>query len=138
MVAGDEILLHSASYYDHWLVGGWRIGEQAARFYDANPGCIAEGAAAIADPEAALGAEPMQALRRLRARIPIDLFGIDFDVDSDGRVVVFEVSSAMIFLPMGPIPAHLLPLAMVPDRINAACERLIDSTTGTGTGAPAR
>lgn len=130
MVAGDEILLHSAGYYDHWLVGGWRIGDEAERFYGAHPECIVEGAAAVADPEAALGAGPMQALRALRARIPMDLFGVDFDIDAEGRVVVFEVSSAMIFLPMGQIPEHLQPLAQTPERIDAVCARLIDATAG--------
>lgn len=127
MVTGDEIHLHSAAYYDHWLVGGWRIGRHAERFYDAHPECIAEGAAIVADPEAALGRDVIEALRRLRGRIPLDMFGIDFDVDAEGRVVVFEATAAMIFLPMGPIPERLLPLAMTPDAVNAAFVRLVEA-----------
>lgn len=49
----------------------------------------------IARPEETLGAEAMVALREIRARTPLDLYGIDFDMMPDGRVLFFEANAAM-------------------------------------------
>ena len=37
----------------------------------------------------------MQSLRAIRDRIPLEVFGIDFDVDADGRVVFYEANATM-------------------------------------------
>jgi D-alanine-D-alanine ligase-like ATP-grasp enzyme len=34
-------------------------------------------------------------LRAIRERIPLDVFGIDFNVDAEGRVVFFEANATM-------------------------------------------
>jgi hypothetical protein len=41
----------------------------------------------------------MRTLKAIGDRIPLDMFGIDFEVDHQGRVVFFEASAAMIFQP---------------------------------------
>jgi hypothetical protein len=37
-------------------------------------------------------------LRAIAGRIPLDIFGIDFDVDPDGRVIFFEANATMNLL----------------------------------------
>ena len=37
----------------------------------------------------------LQALRAIRDRIPLDVFGVDFEVDADGRLVFFEANATM-------------------------------------------
>ncbi|MBM3491599.1 MAG: hypothetical protein FJX68_14355 [Alphaproteobacteria bacterium] len=45
-------------------------------------------------------------LRRLRARIGLDYFGIDCHLTGDGRVVVFEVNGTMNFYPLRTEPQY--------------------------------
>jgi hypothetical protein len=39
----------------------------------------------------------MQTLQEIRKKIPLDVFGIDFDVMPDGTVLFFEANAAMVF-----------------------------------------
>ena len=48
-------------------------------------------------PEEALGKPVMAALHEIRARTPLDYFGIDFDLLPDGRILFFETNAAMNF-----------------------------------------
>jgi hypothetical protein len=58
----------------------------------------------LADPGGVLGAGATAALERVRAAVGLDYFGIDFGLDQDGRIVVFEANATMIVLPPGPEP----------------------------------
>jgi len=49
----------------------------------------------IATPEKTLGKPAMAALHEIRNRIPLDFYGIDFDMLPDGRVLFFEANAAM-------------------------------------------
>jgi hypothetical protein len=42
-----------------------------------------------------LGRSVIQALRAIRERIPLDVFGVDFDVNADGRLVFYEANATM-------------------------------------------
>ncbi|WP_162914025.1 hypothetical protein [Taklimakanibacter lacteus] len=46
-------------------------------------------------PEAALGKPAMEALREIRNRTPLDIYGIDFNLMPDGRILFFEANAAM-------------------------------------------
>ena len=48
------------------------------------------------DMAAAIGAGAVDALRRIAAMLALDYGGIDFAIDGDGRVVVFEANAAMV------------------------------------------
>ncbi|HZL13564.1 MAG TPA: hypothetical protein VFC85_05425, partial [Verrucomicrobiae bacterium] len=37
----------------------------------------------------------LQSLHAIRDRIPLDVFGIDFDVNADGQVVFYEANATM-------------------------------------------
>jgi tetratricopeptide (TPR) repeat protein len=53
----------------------------------------------LQDPQAALGAAAMQALREIGERLDLDYAGIDFSLLPDGRVAVFEANSTMLVHP---------------------------------------
>lgn len=97
VVMDDEIILGQAAMNWQWMVSGWRDKPEGIAFYHAHPRLVEECNRIVLDPEAALGREVMETLAAVRARIPLDLFGIDFEVDRDGRLVFFEASAAMIF-----------------------------------------
>lgn len=50
---------------------------------------------ALRFPEDVLGAPAMAALHEIANRIPLDIFGIDFDLMPDGRILFFEANAAM-------------------------------------------
>jgi hypothetical protein len=54
----------------------------------------------VRDPEVHLGGAAMRALEAIRDRIPFDMFGVDFEVDREGRMVFFEAGAAMILQPL--------------------------------------
>ncbi|MEO1079237.1 MAG: TauD/TfdA family dioxygenase [Pseudomonadota bacterium] len=49
----------------------------------------------LANPEQYLGSKAFKALHAIRDAIDLDFFGIDFTIDVDGNVVVFEANAAM-------------------------------------------
>jgi hypothetical protein len=51
--------------------------------------------ALLSKPEETLGRSGMEALSEIAARIPLDFYGIDFDILPDGRLVFFEANAAM-------------------------------------------
>lgn len=122
---GNELILHSVAFWSDWMVGGWRLGERARQFYGKHPECWQEGLTALRDPEGYLGKQTLETLRKIRERVLLDFFGVDFDIDDDGKVAIFEVSAAMLFLPAGATPAGLELPPEPYDRINAAFERLL-------------
>lgn len=97
VVFDEEIILGQAAMYRQWMVSGWRDKPEGIAFYRAHPELIEECNRIVLDPEATLGREVMETLKAMRERIPLDMFGIDFDVDRNGRLVFFEATAAMIF-----------------------------------------
>lgn len=49
----------------------------------------------LQDPKTYLGSKAYQALHSIRDTVDLDFFGIDFALDGQGRVVVFEANAAM-------------------------------------------
>lgn len=85
-VIGDEIIISHVLFAEQWNVHREREGFPAAD----------EAAKAILfRPEETLGKTGIAALREIRARIPLDLYGIDFDILPDGRLLFFEANAAM-------------------------------------------
>ena len=91
-----EVIVSMAGIGRLWMVSGWRAKQQGIDFYRANPHTIEECNSIVSDPEGQLGTEVMLTLEAIGAQIPLDIFGVDFDVDQAGRVVFFEASAAMI------------------------------------------
>jgi Flp pilus assembly protein TadD len=97
---GREVIVTKPAIYREWMVNDWRHKPAGIEFYRANPRTIEECNRISADPEAHLGATAMRTLETIRDRLPLDMFGLDFEVDREGRVVFFETSAAMIFQPV--------------------------------------
>jgi tetratricopeptide (TPR) repeat protein len=93
-VVGQEIHLIRVDFSDHWNVHG-RKNPKRVPFYLQNMYLLEEEKRICLDPESSLGRPAMQALRTLRSRIPLDVFGIDFDVDTNGNVVLYEANATM-------------------------------------------
>jgi Flp pilus assembly protein TadD len=93
-VAGDFIQIVRVDHDMNWNVHG-RKDEAKVRFYDTRRHLLEGELAACMDPDAHLGPQVMPTLRALRERNPLDVFGIDFDVMPDGRILFFEANAAM-------------------------------------------
>jgi hypothetical protein len=93
-VAGDFIQIVRVDYDTNWNVHG-RKEEAKVAFYDTRRHLLEGELAICLDPDVHLGRQVMPTLRALRARNPLDVFGIDFDVMPDGRLLFFEANAAM-------------------------------------------
>lgn len=90
----DEIIIGRVDFSDHWNVRG-RKSEKRVPFYLENRHLLDEEKRICRDPEAALGRSAIESLQAIRDRIPLDVFGIDFDVDGDGLLVFYEANATM-------------------------------------------
>lgn len=63
--------------------------------FDQQGGATAFARKILTHPEEALGKAAMTALHEIRRRTPLDIYGIDFDLLPDGRVLFFEANAAM-------------------------------------------
>lgn len=129
----DEVFPNSGAYYREWMVGGWRVQRPAIEFYDAHPHLVTEVNRTLLEPEAMLGPQVLSVLAAVRDRMPLDVFGIDFDIDDAGRVVLFEVGANMNLLYQPGAPEHLRMPPEPEERVNAAFDRLVARRVG-GTG----
>ena len=96
-IVGDEIFIVRVDFDSYWNVHGRKSDERVA-FYLGRPDLLSMEDRICADPEAELGERVMSALRAIRERVPLGIFGIDFDVATDGRVVFYEANATMNLL----------------------------------------
>ena len=93
-VIGTEVIIAHVHFGERWNVHRERDPAKAAEI--AVP--AAEEAFAqdiLFKPEEALGRSGIAALREVAGRVPLDFYGIDFDILADGRLVFFEANAAM-------------------------------------------
>ena len=93
-IVQDEIIIVRVDYGPYWNVRG-RRSEKRVPFYLENAYLLDEEKRICKDPEAGLGRSAIQSLRAIRDRIPLDVFGLDFDVDADGLLVFYEANATM-------------------------------------------
>ena len=96
-VVQDEIVIMRVDSSAHWNVHG-RKSDKRVAFYQANQYLLEEEKQICANPEAGLGRMAMQSLRAIRELIPLDVFGVDFDVDTDGTLIFYEANATMNLL----------------------------------------
>ena len=118
----DEIVIVSGAYSGEWMVAGRT--REAWAFHEASRHLVDDIKRALFNPERTFGSQVMPALEAVRDRVPLDVFGMDFDVDDDGRIVLFEVGATMTFLPPSGTPEHLITQEL-DDRVNEAFRRLV-------------
>jgi tetratricopeptide (TPR) repeat protein len=93
-VVQSELFIVRVDYDIHWLIHGRKTEDRVA-FYLEHPELLEQEKRICKDPDAEIGASAMKSLRAMRERIPLDVFGIDFDVDPDGCVVFYEANATM-------------------------------------------
>lgn len=93
-VVGERIFITHAHFSKGWCVHRPDEEEQA-ELAERDPDIREYRMQVVAEPEATLGVDAMQALKELRSRIPLELFGIDFDITPKGRVLFFEANASM-------------------------------------------
>lgn len=96
-VAGDFIQIVRVDFDEQWNVHGRKSQERAA-WYLSRPELLDEEAAICEDADRFLGLPIADTLKALRQRVPLDVFGIDFDVTKDGQILLFEANAAMNLL----------------------------------------
>ena len=80
----------------HLAIGPhWMVHHRSAEMAD-DPHRIAEEMRFISDPETAIGARAMAAIRTVARRLDLDYGGIDFGVTADGQVLLFEANATML------------------------------------------
>lgn len=96
-VVQDEVVIVRVDYDTFWNVHGRKNIKRLA-FYLEHPELLDLEKQICSNPEAELGRPAMQSFRALRERIPLDVFGVDFDVDADGSLIFYEANATMNLL----------------------------------------
>jgi Flp pilus assembly protein TadD/glutathione synthase/RimK-type ligase-like ATP-grasp enzyme len=132
VIADGEVIVAIPSLYRTWMVSSARSSDYGIEFYRSNPDSVELARRIALDPKGMLGAACMRTLEAIRDRIPLDIFGVDFDVDDEGRVVLFEANAAMNFLKhLGEPDDVTLPDEPF-ERIQAAIHRMVARRIGAG------
>lgn len=118
-VAGVPTLMR-ADYDSHWIVKGRRT-ESIQSTYKNDRSLLEEADQILNNPDS-LGVAVWSALHEIGRRIPMDIFGLDFDVDSSGRVIFFEANATMNLLSNA--PREIDYPAVAQDRFLAAVDKL--------------
>lgn len=92
MIDGKLYPLHAAVSHD------WKIHFATADMADF-PDHRAEDKAFLDDMPAVLGARAMAALKRIQETLALDYAGVDFGLDNDGRILLFEANATMVVPP---------------------------------------
>ncbi len=93
-IVKDKIIIVRVDYDTNWNVHG-RKSDARVSFYLENSYLLDQEKQICADPEKELGRPAIDCLRAIRDRIPLDVFGVDFDVDEDGSLVFYEANATM-------------------------------------------
>ncbi len=96
-IVGDEIVVVRIDYDRYWKIHG-RVKPERVKFYRENPHLLDKERRICADPDKELGSGVIRALHEIGRRIPLDIFGIDFDVNIEGEIVFFEANATMNLL----------------------------------------
>ena len=94
MIGGDIYPLHAA------VARQWKIHYVTADMAE-NPEHRAEDEAFLNDMPAVLGTRAMKALERIRDALDLDYAGVDFSLDGDRQVLLFEANATMVIAPPG-------------------------------------
>jgi hypothetical protein len=98
-VEGTPTLIRG-DYDDQWMVRGRKF-ERILDHYRRDPALFNDANAVVQQPQR-IGDAAWNTLAEVGRRIPLDVFGMDFDVDDDGRVIFFESNATMLLLSNAP------------------------------------
>ncbi len=87
-------------YRNMYLSDQWNVhSKDHERCLAGRPDLAAQLEAMFARPEGAFSNSVLDTLRKVRERMPLDYFGMDFGFAPDGRAVLFEANATMSFFP---------------------------------------
>lgn len=92
---GPHIIFRHMLASDRWSVHA----EDRMRFMVERPELLAEEGTLFASPEGAFPPGIGETLQKVRERMALDYFGMDFGIGPDGRLVLFEANATMNFFP---------------------------------------
>jgi tetratricopeptide (TPR) repeat protein len=95
MIGGELFPLHLA------ISQHWKVHYFTADMFD-RPQHRQEEAKFLADMPTVLGPRAMAALTHIRTTLRLDYSGIDFGLDADGSLLLFEANATMVVNPPGP------------------------------------
>ena len=98
-VEGTPTLIRG-DYDDQWMVRGRKF-ERILDHYRRDRALFDDANAIVQQPQR-IGEAAWNTLAEVGRRIPLDVFGMDFDVDDAGRVVFFESNATMLLLSNAP------------------------------------
>jgi hypothetical protein len=120
-LGGERVVRHML-VSDHWNVHA----HDRVRFMATRPDLVAEERRLFEDnSDDPLPSTVSRALEQVRARMPLDFFGVDFGIAKDGSAVLFEANAAMSFFPLSDDPQFAYLRNAVP-RAKRAFRRLLD------------
>jgi len=116
-------LIVRADYSDSWIVRS--RNKIPVNLYRDRPDLLEEADSVIQNPEKELTSEAMKTLETIGQLLPLDIFGADFDVDDDGKVLFFEANASMNFYSNAPkeFPYPRQAEAVLCKRIEAALDK---------------
>jgi glutathione synthase/RimK-type ligase-like ATP-grasp enzyme len=94
-VLGDRLVFRHVVFADQWSAHA----RDRVAFLEKHPAMVAEWRQWCEGELSRLGEKVVATLRRIRQRLPLDYFGIDFGLLPDGRVLLFEANATMNFFP---------------------------------------
>lgn len=102
---GRHIILRHLIASDYWNIHA----KDRTRFMIHRPDLMAEEKPLFERPEGAFAEPVIKTLRAVRDRMKLDMFGMDFAILPDQRVLLFEANASMNFFPFRPEPefAHV-------------------------------
>ena len=127
MIKGALYPLHMAAS------AGWKVHYFTSAMAD-RPDLRAEEAAFLADMPKAIGARAMAALRAINERLGLNYAGVDFGLDPNGRLLLFEANATMTITPPEPDPIWNYRRAPITRALDAAKSMLLSRA---GSNAPA-
>lgn len=127
------MFIDGAIYPLHLAISNdWKVHYFSADMSE-SPEHRAEDEAFLADMRGTLGPQVMQTLERVRDALGLDYAGIDFSVDSAGRVLVFEANATMV-IPVPKLEEQWAYRRAPVDRIIAAAQAMLVERSRTQHG----
>lgn len=90
---GDEIIPRQHIISDEWKIGG----ASTRRIMPSRPDLVEESRVLITGGYEGLQPATRQVLQDVRARVPLDYYGLDCHIRPDGTLVLFELNATMNF-----------------------------------------
>ena len=90
------VVVNGQLLFRHFLVSeNWMVHASSVQFAKANPSLWSERIERIATFEQAVASKIDPAIQIITSRVKLDYFGIDCNIDDEGRMLIFEVNANM-------------------------------------------